>query len=165
MTESCRPSVLFNWQYFVPSNFNKRIMKVPQIWSINGTFSNALANRIYFIDFAKQIVLLYMQKTLWPLFMNGVQLSQGYIYKVTAKRQFTFYHSIHKSSWNSFNRPRKDGRLRWIRSHPAVLNSRPQNWEYSVLTTRPLLHNLHILSKTFQELDYSSSNFENWNWI
>ena len=31
------------------------------------------------------------EKNLWPLFMDGVQLSQGY--RVTTKRQFTFYHS------------------------------------------------------------------------
>ena len=29
-------------------------------------------------------------KTLWPIFMNGVQLSQGY--RATSGKQFTFYH-------------------------------------------------------------------------
>ena len=30
------------------------------------------------------------KKTLWPLFMDAVQLSQGY--RATLRRQFTFYH-------------------------------------------------------------------------
>ena len=37
------------------------------------------------------------KKTLWPLFMDGVQLSQGY--KATSRRQSTFYHSVPKTSW------------------------------------------------------------------
>ena len=36
------------------------------------------------------------KKTLWILFMDGVQPSQGY--RATTRRQFTFYHSIPKSS-------------------------------------------------------------------
>ena len=30
------------------------------------------------------------RKTLWPLFVDGVQLSQGY--RANTKRQFTYYH-------------------------------------------------------------------------
>ena len=30
--------------------------------------------------------------TLWPLFMDGIQLSQGY--RATTRRQFPFYHSV-----------------------------------------------------------------------
>ena len=48
-------------------------------------------------------------KTLWPLFMNGVQLSQGY--RGTTKRQFTFYQSVPRRSWSLFHRPGKDERL------------------------------------------------------
>ena len=33
---------------------------------------------------------LKLKKTLWPLFMDGVQLSQSY--RATSRRQFTFYH-------------------------------------------------------------------------
>ena len=45
-------------------------------------------------------------KTLWPLFMDGVQ---GYI--AITRKQFTFYHSFPRNSWYSFNWPRKDERL------------------------------------------------------
>ena len=32
----------------------------------------------------------FLKKTLWPLLMDGVQLSQGY--GATTRRQFNFYH-------------------------------------------------------------------------
>ena len=67
-------------------------------------------------------------KTLWPLFMDGVQLSQGY--RVTSRRHFTFCHSIPKIL--------KDKRLRQPWSHP-VLNLGRLDWEFSALTSRPLL--------------------------
>ena len=35
---------------------------------------------------------LHSKKTLWPLFMDTVQLCQGY--RATARRQFTFYHPL-----------------------------------------------------------------------
>ena len=44
--------------------------------------------------------------TLWPLLMDGVQLSQGY--RATTRRQFIFL--LLWSSWYSFDRPRKDER-------------------------------------------------------
>ena len=43
----------------------------------------------------------YFKKTLWPLFMDRDQLSPRY--RVTKRRQFTFYHSIFRTSWYSFN--------------------------------------------------------------
>ena len=54
-------------------------------------------------------------KTLWPHFMDVVQLSQGY--QATKKRQFTFYNSVTKSSWYSFNRLWKDERM-WFTLEP-----------------------------------------------
>ena len=56
-------------------------------------------------------------KTLWPLFMDGVQLCQGY--KTTTRRQFTFYHSVPRSSWYSTDWPWKDKRLSWPWSQPS----------------------------------------------
>ena len=69
--------------------------------------------------------------------MDGIQLSQDYT--ATTRRQFTFHHSVPRSSSYPFNRPLKDGRLTWPWSHPAILNSGPLDWECSALTTRPLL--------------------------
>ena len=34
--------------------------------------------------------IINLKKTLWSLFMDGVQLPQGY--RVTTRRQFSFYH-------------------------------------------------------------------------
>ena len=59
----------------------------------------------------------------------------------TSRRQFTFYHEVHRNFWYSFYRPRKDKRLSRPWSHPVVLNTGPLDWESSALTTRPLLHN------------------------
>ena len=44
----------------------------------------------------KEIILYEKLKTLWSLFMDGIQLSQGY--RATLKRQFYFYHSFLRSS-------------------------------------------------------------------
>ena len=69
----------------------------------------------------------YKKKTLWPLFMDGVQSHQGY--RATTRRQFTFYHSIPRNSWHSFNRPWIDERLSQSWSYPVVvLNMGPLDW-------------------------------------
>ena len=60
--------------------------------------------------------------------------------RATMRRQFTFYHSVPRNSWYSFNRPRKDERLSQTWSHRVVLNKGPLYWESSALTTRPLLN-------------------------
>ena len=40
------------------------------------------------------------KKNYWPLFMDGFQLSPGY--RANTRRQFTFYHSVPRISWNSW---------------------------------------------------------------
>ena len=56
-------------------------------------------------------------KTLWPLFVVGVQLLQGYTEPLWGDSLlFT------RNSWYSLNQSRKDERLRWPWSHPVVLN-------------------------------------------
>ena len=55
------------------------------------------------------------------------------------KETVSFYHSVPRTSWHSFSRPRKDQRLSWPWSRSAVLNMGPLNWESRTLTTRPLL--------------------------
>ena len=47
-----------------------------------------------------------LKETLWPLFMDGVQLPQEY--RATTRRQFTFYYEVPRNSWHSFDQPRKD---------------------------------------------------------
>ena len=59
--------------------------------------------------------------------MDGVQSHQGY--RATTRRQFTFYHSIPRNSWHSFNRPWIDERLSQSWSYPVVvLNMGPLDW-------------------------------------
>ena len=56
-------------------------------------------------------------KTLWPLFVYGVQLLQGYTEPLWGgSLLFTRY------SWYSLNQSWNDKRLRWPWSHPVVLN-------------------------------------------
>ena len=77
------------------------------------------------------------KKTLWPIFMDGAQLSQGYShYKETV---YFLPLSRRKSSY-SFDWPWKDERLSWPCSNSVVLNQGPLDWESSTLTTRSLLH-------------------------
>ena len=94
---------------------------------------------------AKFQYVLYAQNsqiTLWPLFVDGVLLPQGY--RATSRRQFTFYHQVPRTSWYSFDRLRKDERLSRPWSHPVVLNTEPLDWESSALTSRPLLHKCNV---------------------
>ena len=55
-------------------------------------------------------IIMKLEKKLYdPFFMNGVHLSQGY--RATMRKQFTFYHSVLRSSWYSTDQLRKDERL------------------------------------------------------
>ena len=56
-------------------------------------------------------------KILWPLFVDGVHLPQGYTEPLWGDSLlFT------RNSWYSLNQSQKDERLRWPWSHPLVLN-------------------------------------------
>ena len=52
--------------------------------------------------------------------MYGVQLFQGY--RATKIQQFSFYQSVPRSYYYSFNQPQKDERMSLSWNHPAVLN-------------------------------------------
>ena len=74
------------------------------------------------------------KKSLWPLFMDRVQLPK--VYRVTTRRQFTFYHSVPKNSRYPFDQPPKDERLTRPWSHTVSFNTAPLDWESSALTNR-----------------------------
>ena len=80
---------------------------------------------------------LKKKQTLSPLFMDGVQLPQGWSH---FEEVVYFLPLSSQKSWYSFYRPRKDERLSRPWSHPLVLNTGPLVWESSALTIRPLLH-------------------------
>ena len=77
--------------------------------------------------------------------MDVVQLSEDYT--APKRRQFTFYHSVSRSSWYSFNRSRKDERMSLPWSHLAVLNTGLLDWESSALITT-------IIGKTYDKCKY-----------
>ena len=85
-------------------------------------------SKILFLKKQKTLEQNFKKKTLWPIFIDGVQLSQGY--RATMRRHFTFHHSVPRSSWYSLDRLQENERL----------NLGPQDWESSALTNRPLLH-------------------------
>ena len=67
--------------------------------------------------------------------MDRVQLPK--VYEATAKRQFTFYHSVSRNSWYPFDQPQKDERLTRPWSHTVAFNTGPLDWGSSALTNRP----------------------------
>ena len=79
-----------------------------------------------------QYFYLLIKKTLWPHFMDRVQLPQGYSHFEEA----VYFLPFSSQKWCSFYRPRKDERLSRPWSHPVVLNTQPLDWESSALTTR-----------------------------
>ena len=75
------------------------------------------------------------QKTLWPLFMDAVQLAQGS--RATPRQLFTCYYYSKEFlvlTWLTSNdqRPNRP----W--SHLVVLNKGPLDWESSTFTTKQL---------------------------
>ena len=56
-------------------------------------------------------------KTLWHLFVDGVQLPQRYTEPLWGDSLF-----FTRYSWYLLNQSRKDERLRWPWSHPVILN-------------------------------------------
>ena len=93
-----------------------------------------LSNRLY--SGQCDISSILLKKTLWSLFMDRVQLPK--VYRATARRQFTFYHSISRNSWYLFDQPWKDEKLTQPWSHRATFNTGSFDWGSSDLTNRPV---------------------------
>ena len=72
-------------------------------------------------------------------------LFQGY--RATTRGQFTFYHSVARSSRYSTDQPQKDEGLSWPCSHSVVLKPRPLDRKSSTLTTSSLLQKLRTIKK------------------
>ena len=85
--------------------------------------------QVRFKFMCEKFFCIIKKKTLWTLFMDGVQLPQAY--RATTKRQYIFQHLVPRSSWYSLDLSQKDKRLSWPRSHPVVLNPGLLNWESS----------------------------------
>ena len=105
---------------------------------------------------------------LWPLFMDGGQLSQGC--KAILRKQFTFYYSVRRISWYSFNQPQKHERLSQPWSHLVAFNLGHQDWESNPLfPVRPLSERSSPsrMSKTlqagFEPVQNLSSGFVEWS--
>ena len=63
------------------------------------------------------IYILHIFKILLPLFVDGVQLPQGYTKPLWEDSLLST-----RNSWYSLDQSRKDERLRWPWIHPVVLN-------------------------------------------
>ena len=69
---------------------------------------------------------MYLSKNFkisWPLFIDGVQLSQGY--GAIMRRQYSFYHLVPRSSWYSFNQHWKAEPPSGFEQGTSVLNPGP----------------------------------------
>ena len=62
-----------------------------------------------------------LKTTLWLLFIDRVQLAQGW--KVTVRRQFSFGLKVPRSSWDSFGKPWKNESLVWHWMYLLLLHS------------------------------------------
>ena len=58
--------------------------------------------------------------------MDRLQLPQDC--RATMRKQFTFNNQVPKSSWYSFDQPRKNERLNEHSSHYVVLKPGPLDW-------------------------------------
>ena len=106
------------------------------------------------------IIIFFKKQTLWPLFVYGVQLSQGYshydesVYFLpltlqTLRVEYTW--SVCKEDARSPSiRLIGVGRVKgWVdlgESIPVVLNPGPLDWQSGALTSRPYLQILGSLS-------------------
>ena len=91
---------------------------------------------------------LYEDKTLKKLYDPfGINWNKA---RATSRRQFTFYHSVPRSSRYTIDRPRKSERLGWPWSYPVVLKPGTLDWESSALTTRAISNiNLQLAGTKF----------------
>ena len=81
---------------------------------------------------------IFLKKNIsWPLFMDTIQLPQGW--RATTRRQVTFNHKSREGSSNWVDQLQKDEKLSWHWSHSEVLRPEQMNWKSSILTTRPLI--------------------------
>ena len=105
---------------------------------INLAYLLLLKSKQLFCELQYFLKILYLAfKTWWPLFMDGVQLPQGYSHFEEAV-YFLPFSSQKFLVLISF--PRKHERLSRPWSNPVVLNTELLDWESSALTTRPLNH-------------------------
>ena len=115
------------------SNCCKRVLKAAKLAYANKT-NEAITSQKHgshdFLQIANSVLNkgksaippLKKTKTLWLLFVDGVQLPQGY--RATSRKQFTFYHNVPRNFWYSFDRPQKDEWLSQPWSHPVVFEYR-----------------------------------------
>ena len=70
-----------------------------KIWKTISVFENLTVDKGLIISeffWKLKLLMISLIKSLWPLFMDGAQLSQGY--RATTRRHFIFYHSFPRSS-------------------------------------------------------------------
>ena len=75
----------------------------------------------------------FKKKTLWPFFYGWGSTASRL--QSHFEEAVYFYHQVPRKFWYSFDRTLKDKRLSQTWSNPVVLNTGPQDWESSTLTT------------------------------
>ena len=124
------------------------------------------------MSISMSFLLVFFLKTTYKLFFKNFMVPSYLLSSTVSRLQSHYKKTIYpRSSWYSFHPPQKDERLSWPWIHPVVLNMGPLDWEYSALTTMPLL--LCLLFLLFSVLNfillfftfcYSFKYLGNMNW-
>ena len=85
------------------------------------------------ISFQKCFPSCFKKKTLWPLFMDGVQLPQGYSHF----EEVVYFLPLSSQKFLALILLNSEGWKGWPWIHPVVLNMGPLDWESNALSTRP----------------------------
>ena len=103
-------------------------------------------------------------KILWLLFMNGVQLPQGY--RTTSRRPFTFHHQVPRKSWKDLGKAEstleassRPWRHPEARGTPGLGIQRLNHQAITPLTTRPVVKNTFALSVSKKVTRFSVSDY------
>ena len=99
------------------------------------------------ISFQKCFPSCFKKNTLWPLFMDGVQLPQGYSHF----EEVVYFLPLSSQKFLALILLNSEGWKGWPWIHPVVLNMGPLDWESKALTTRPA--------------NYSKNLYEKWKYL
>ena len=86
-------------------------------------------------------IMIIIKKTLWPIFKDGVQLSQDY--RTYTTKQFNFYHKHPRSSWYSFDWALKYERFERVERVKRF--ERVWGWKSLGGSNHPMIFNLRLL--------------------
>ena len=104
-----------------------------RVMQVQVSFNSIQKITINPISFQKCFPSCFKKNTLWPLFMDGVQLPQGYSHF----EEVVYFLPLSSQKFLALILLNSEGWKGWPWIHPVVLNMGPLDWESNALTTRP----------------------------